>query len=113
MKKIWLAVLAVITILLSVYAIYAGITVNGIEIYFVSYEAGRLFSATYVIAGLLAVIGWIVLIVSVIKLVRPWWNSEEKSASQKVIPEEFKCAGCGASLAADAKFCTQCGKKVE
>lgn len=119
MKKIWLAVVAVITLAFSIYAIHAGTTVKGIEIYFVSYDEGRVFASTYVIAGILAVAGWICVILQGIKIVRQWWNSKSKKSEIKDIPsdvvqkQEVKCAGCGAVLKADAKFCTQCGKKVE
>ena len=136
MKKIlWLVVLAVITLAISIYALCAGITVKGVDIYLVSYNVGRVFAATYIISGILAVAGWIFLLICVMKMIRQWLNSDKKKteveektsdagqekleAKEKALnteqkqEAEVKCAGCGAILISGAKFCTKCGKKVE
>lgn len=75
MKKRVLMVVAAIAMILSIYAIYAGTTVNGAEIYLVSYETGKVFAATYFAVGAAASVCWIVFFVLLVKKLKQWKSS--------------------------------------
>jgi len=126
-KKYRYLIWGMIAVALSIYTVYAWYMVNGINIYFVTYEQGRLLVYTYIPAGVIAVLFWVVFVKSVKKARKDKKKSvpaqpiaDEPTDTKMAMKEQTiektmdrVCYNCGEKLDKDAKFCTKCGSKAE